>query len=628
MIKSKVACFVLLVVFTAVACSYISEPCDFKIENFQSGYTWKPNPIQGDLPKNWHWGNVNGTNFLTQMRNQHIPHYCGGCWAFGTTSAISDRISIMRGGKWPEINISPQVLLSCNTKNNGCHGGAGMRAYEWMHDNDITDETCAPFLALGWSDGQICTDLSLCKECFDGKPCFKPKSFNTYRVAEYALLPENSVDAMKNEIYARGPISCAVNAGPLEDFSGTGVLMSDDKGSTNHVISIVGWGVTNDNIPYWVVRNSWGEYWADRGFAKVYMGNNTIQIESYCHYGVPVNTWQNQPTPDPFAKVDAKKENVIEIPKEHNEDSDSVDINTQSPEYKTRQFTRPNCVIDHNIKMKPLIKSPLPQDYVDVNALPDNFWWGNSDSTNFLSWQVNQHLPQFCGSCWGQAAAASLADRINIQRNNAFPRVSLSVQVLLNCFAEGTCGGGWGGGPYTWGHKHGIPEVGCQAYIAADPADPSCTDIHQCMNCKRNDQGGSTCWAQPTFKRWYVKEYGHLFGIDNMKKEIFARGPISCSMFATDNFELNYKGGIYAEKGSFLFPNHYVSVTGWGLDQVTGIKYWIARNTWGSHFGENGFFRIKMGSDNLGLDSMECFWGVPSETKSYEEDILKNLVTE
>ncbi len=56
---------------------------------------------------------MNGLNYLTMTRNQHIPQYCGACWAFGTTSALSDRLNIIRNLTWPEINLSPQVLLNC-----------------------------------------------------------------------------------------------------------------------------------------------------------------------------------------------------------------------------------------------------------------------------------------------------------------------------------------------------------------------------------------------------------------------------------------------------------------------------------------------------------------------------------
>ena len=66
-----------------------------------------------DLPSNFNWGNNKNINYLTMQRNQHIPQYCGSCWAFAATSALSDRIKIAREAVWPDINISPQVLISC-----------------------------------------------------------------------------------------------------------------------------------------------------------------------------------------------------------------------------------------------------------------------------------------------------------------------------------------------------------------------------------------------------------------------------------------------------------------------------------------------------------------------------------
>jgi cathepsin X len=73
-----------------------------------------------DLPSNYFWGNVSGTNYLTFQRNQHIPIYCGSCWAFASSSALSDRIKIARNAQWPDINLSPQVLISCENPDLGC----------------------------------------------------------------------------------------------------------------------------------------------------------------------------------------------------------------------------------------------------------------------------------------------------------------------------------------------------------------------------------------------------------------------------------------------------------------------------------------------------------------------------
>ena len=99
-----------------------------------------------------------------------------------------------------------------------------------------------------------------------------------------------------------------------------------------------------------------------------------------------------------------------------------------------------------------------------------------------------------------------------------------------------------------------------------------------------------------------------------MKAELFANGPISCGIHATDEFENTYDGTyIYSQKTIPLI-NHEISVVGYGKDATTGEEYWIGRNSWGTYWGDYGFFYMAMYKDNLGINT-DCVAGTPTYTK-------------
>ena len=74
-------------------------------------------------------------------------------------------------------------------------------------------------------------------------------------------------------------------------------------------------------------------------------------------------------------------------------------------------------------------------------------------------------------------------------------------------------------------------------------------------------------------------------------------------------------GGVFTDTTNATDINHDISVVGYG--EENGEKYWVIRNSWGTYWGENGFFRMARGRNSLGIEvEGTCSWATPKDTWS------------
>jgi len=91
----------------------------------------------------------------------------------------------------------------------------------------------------------------------------------------------NLVELTKKELFENGPLGMYVmatdefTAYTSGVFQGTIVLKPTDS---NHAVTLVGYG-TEGGLDYWLVLNSWGEEWGEKGYIKIARGNNEVNCE-------------------------------------------------------------------------------------------------------------------------------------------------------------------------------------------------------------------------------------------------------------------------------------------------------------------------------------------------------------
>lgn len=193
---------------------------------------------------------------------------CGSCWAFGSSEALSDRFSIATNGK-VNVVLSPEDLVSCDTTDYGCGGGYLENAWEYLTNKGAVADSCFPYTAGAGVEAACAT------KCVDGE------AFTKYKCQAGSIVNPTSVEAIKSEIYAHGPMEAAFTV--YADFFNykSGVYHHVSGGiEGGHAIKVLGWGI-EDGLNYWLCANSWGTSWGIDGLFKIKQGDSGINDQLF-----------------------------------------------------------------------------------------------------------------------------------------------------------------------------------------------------------------------------------------------------------------------------------------------------------------------------------------------------------
>lgn len=243
-----------------------------------------------EVPVSFDWNNFEGMTLTTADQQQHAPWYCGACWGMAATSTLADRLKIAtfrKGGsgalpaaqgRTRDIIPSVQALINCAGEAGSCMGGDALAAFAWIkRRGGVPDQTCQPFEARNAyrPDSEECrSGLALCKSCQVSistlsMVCSPVKSYPVVRVRAFGSV-ETETDIVK-EVMVNGPVACHINASCIEpgmNDPASGVFAYPCAGH-NHVVELAGWGALANGSRYWLLRNSWGTWYADGGWFRI-----------------------------------------------------------------------------------------------------------------------------------------------------------------------------------------------------------------------------------------------------------------------------------------------------------------------------------------------------------------------
>lgn len=218
-----------------------------------------------------------------------------------------------------------------------------------------------------------------------------------------------------------------------------------------------------------------------------------------------------------------------------------------------------------------------------------------------------------------------MSDRVCIASKGKI-KADISAEDLVSCcglFNWPPCGfgckGGFPSGAWSFWKSSGLVTgglyngTGCRPYSISPCSHhtksplPDCSkDLAETPKCTKECNKG------------YAKEYSNdkvfaskvykVSGVEQIMTEIMNNGPVEADYQVYADFP-NYKSGVYQRHSEEHLGGHAIKIIGWGKEN--GVDYWLCTNSWNKYWGDQGYFKIRRGTNECDIEN-DINAGIPA----------------